>query len=75
MNGKEYYKYNGEVYKLVDFAKHKDQESREWITTALYTNGKQMLTREVGEFYERFTQIRSDSIEVAAFNLKQKTKW
>lgn len=70
----EYYRYNGEVYKLVDFAKHKDQESREWITTVLYTDGKQMFTREVGEFYERFTQIPSDSLEVATFNLKQQTK-
>lgn len=67
----EYYKYNSSIYELLDHAKHKDKDTREWITTALYTDGKQLFTREVGEFYERFTQIRNDSLEVAAFNLKK----
>ncbi len=67
----EYYKYKNNVYKLVDCAKHKDQNTREWITTVLYTDGRVIYSRETGEFYERFTQIPNDSIEAAIFEIKQ----
>lgn len=74
MRGKEYYKYGGNVYEFIDHGRHKDEDTREWITTVVYHDGEGICTREVGDFYERFTQIPRDSVEVVVFNLKRAMK-
>lgn len=69
----EYYKYKNNIYKLIDHAKHKCSDSREWVTVVVHTDGNILYTRDLEEFYERFTQIPHDSLEVAVFELKLKT--
>ncbi|MFC3353716.1 hypothetical protein [Sphingobacterium zeae] len=68
----EYYKYKNNIYKLIDHAQHKTSGSED-IPVVVYTDGNILYTRNVSEFYERFTQIPHDSLEVAVFELKLKT--
>lgn len=66
----EYYKYNNNVYKLLDHGKHKNPDSINWIPVVIYTDGVIKFTREVGDFYDKFTQIPYDSLEARVFELK-----
>ena len=69
----EYYIYKNNLYKLVDYARHKKQDSDEFLV-AVYTDGKVLYTRNVAEFFRLFTQVPNDSTAVAAFELRERTK-
>lgn len=69
----EYYIYKNNLYKLVDYARHKKQGSDEFLV-AVYTDGKVLYTRNVAEFFRLFTQVPNDSTAVAAFELRERTK-
>lgn len=51
------YNYKNKDYKLIDEIGYKNPATREWEAVALYTDGKNMYTRDLGEFYTKFTEV------------------
>lgn len=51
------FQYKNKAYRLIDEIGHKNKETGEWDAVALYTDGKNMYTRDLGDFYSKFTEI------------------
>ena len=66
----EYYTYKGKVYRKIDEIQHKNNKTRDWDVKVLYQDVKGLLyTRDIEEFYERFTQIDAFCIDAAKFKI------
>ena len=51
------FNYKNKTYQLIDEIGYKNPVTREWEAVALYTDGKQMYTRDLSEFYSKFTEV------------------
>lgn len=68
---KEYFEYKENVYDLLGFTTLKQKGNKD-ATLALYTDGVQLYSREVGQFYDLFTQLDRHDLKVCAHILKNK---
>ena len=65
-----YFFYEGNVYRRIDEIQHKNPTTREWEVKVLYQDIKGLLyTRDIEEFYERFKEIDSYSIDAVKFKI------
>ena len=65
-----YFFYEGNVYRRIDEVQHKNSTTREWEVKVLYQDIKGLLyTRDIEEFYERFKEIDSYSIDAVNFKI------
>ncbi len=66
----EYYTYKGGVYRKLDEIQHKNSNTREWDVKVLYQDVKGLLyTRDINEFYEKFTQIDAFCVDAVKFKV------
>lgn len=66
----EYYTYKGGVYRKLDEIQHKNNKTREWDVKVLYQDAKGLLyTRDIDEFYSKFTQIDAFCIDAVKFKV------
>lgn len=66
----EYYTYKGRVYRKLDEIQDKNKNTREWDVKVLYQDVKGLLyTRDIDEFYSKFTQIDAFCIDAVKFKV------
>lgn len=64
----EFYFYKGNIYRRVDEISVKNEATRAWDVHVLYQNVEGLMySREVGDFYAKFTQVNADSVAVSKF--------
>ena len=72
---KSFYLYKGNVYKKIDEIQHKNQLTREWDVKVLYMDIKGLLyTRDIDEFYSKFTEIPNFCPQAVDFKIRYKLK-
>lgn len=72
---KSFYLYKGRVYKKIDEIQHKNQLTREWEVKVLYMDIKGLLyTRDIEEFYTKFTEIPNFCPQAVNFKIREKLK-
>lgn len=72
---KSFYLYKGNVYKKIDEIQHKNPTTREWDVKVLYMDVKGLLyTRDIDEFYSKFTEIPNFCPQAVDFKIKERMK-
>ena len=65
----KYYKYKNKIYKFIDYAVNFNEETRDLEPVVVYTDGKLMFCMRCDLFYERFSEVRYDSLEDRSWEL------
>lgn len=74
-NDETFFFYKGKVYRKIDEIQSKNGLTREWTVKVLYQSVEgHLYTRDIEEFYERFSAIDSFCIDATKFKLIQNLK-
>lgn len=64
-NEPEVYRYQGNYYRRLDEIQYKNPLTREWEIVVLYEGIDGFYTRDVLEFYDRFTEVHGPELDRA----------